>query len=188
MIHILLASNIGLETYTTILTPHSSPVTCLILKSGSLDYIFWFLAYIKFHYSVPSCGIFLTLCLVLVKPFPLEIISSLSGIHLNEVFSRMTLQLFYLFSLSLLFFVFSNFTFQLYQVFHLNFQFSKALQLVLFIFMHAISYLCMKLNIYYSAKFSPSTDYISQVDFLFVFWNLYFMCESFCRNLALLTV
>lgn len=121
MIHILLASNIGLETYTTILTPHSSPVTCLILKSGSLDYIFWFLAYIKFHYSVPSCGIFLTLCLVLVKPFPLEIISSLSGIHLNEVFSRMTLQLFYLFSLSLLFFVFSNFTFQLYQVFHLNF-------------------------------------------------------------------
>lgn len=44
------------------------------------------------------------------KPFHLEIISSLSGIHLNEVFSRMTLQLFYLLSLTLVFFVFSNFT------------------------------------------------------------------------------
>ena len=57
MIHILLASNIGLETYT-ILTPDSSPMTCLILNSGSLDYIFQFLSHIKFHYSVLCVGYF----------------------------------------------------------------------------------------------------------------------------------
>lgn len=162
-------------------------MTCLILNSGSLDYIFGFLAYIKFHYSVPLCGIFLTLCLALVKPFHLEIIfwDSLEwSIFKND--PSIVLSSFSYFGLLCFFRLY----FQLYQVFHtcLIFNFQKPL-------CWFYSYSCV-LYLFYETKyllfllsFLPlQTVYFSSWFFFLCVWNLYFMWESFCRNLALLTV